>query len=87
MKKNSIEYNGVFYPTIDIELNKVSDVESDEFVTLADASLWDAIEKDYYNDVSEAEDIDNDVYFYCEHGFIESVENEWEVVDYMAKYC
>jgi hypothetical protein len=87
MERSNIKYKGIDYPTIEIPLSKVSDIKSDEIVTIADCELWVAIEDDYYNGVKEAVWIDDSVYFYCNSGFIASNPTESEVIEYMNKYC
>ena len=83
MEKGCIEYNGAVFPTIYIELDKVSDIDSDEIVTLADLSLWDAIEEDYWKGDSVAVSIDDDVYFYCDYDVIDGMNSESDVIEYM----
>jgi hypothetical protein len=87
MERSNIKYKGIDYPTIEIPLSKVSDIKSDEIVTIADCELWVAIEDDYYNGDKEAVWIDDSVYFYCNSGFIASNPTESEVIEYMNKYC
>lgn len=87
MERSFIEYNGVKYPTIEIALSKVSDIESNELVTITDYELWAAIEDDYEDGDKEAVWIDNNVYFYCDSGFIASNPTESEIIEYMNKYC
>ena len=87
MERSNINYKGIDYPTIEISLSKVSDIESDEIVTIADCELWVAIEVDYYNGDKEAVWLDDKIYFYCDSGFIASNPTESEVIEYMNKYC
>lgn len=87
MERSFIEYNGVKYPTIEIALSKVSDIESDEIVIIADYELWAAIEDDYEDGDKEPVWLDDKIYFYCDSGFIESNPTESEVIEYMNKYC
>lgn len=87
MERSNINYKGIDYPTIEISLSKVSDIESDEIVTIADCELWVAIEDDYYNGDKEAVWLDDKIYFYCDSGFIASNPTESEVIEYMNKYC
>lgn len=87
MERSNINYKGIDYPTIEIPLSKVSDIESDEIVTIADCELWVAIEDDYYNCDKEAVWLDDKIYFYCDSGFIASNPTESEVIEYMNKYC
>ena len=87
MKRSNINYKGIDYPTIEIALSKVSDIESNELVTITDYELSAAIEDDYENGDKEAVWIDNNVYFYCDSGFIASNPTESEIIEYMNKYC
>ena len=87
MERSKINYKGIDYPTIEIALSKVSNIESNELVTIADYELWAAIEDDYEDGDKEAVWIDNNVYFYCDSGFIASNATESEVIEYMNTYC
>ena len=87
MQRSKINYKGIDYPTIEIAVSKVSNIESNELVTIADYELWAAIEDDYEDGDKEAVWIDNNVYFYCDSGFIASNPTESEVIEYMNTYC
>ena len=87
MERSKINYKGIDYHTIEIALSKVSNIESNELVTIADYELWAAIEDDYEDGDKEAVWIDNNVYFYCDSGFIASNPTESEVIEYMNTYC
>ena len=87
MERSKINYKGNDYPTIEIALSNVSNIESNELVTIADYELWAAIEDDYEDGDKEAVWIDNKVYFYCDSGFIASNPTESEVIEYMNTYC
>ena len=87
MERSKINYKGIDYPTIEIALSKVSNIESNELVTIADYELWAAIEDDYEDGDKEAVWIDNNVYFYCDSCFIASNPTESEVIEYMNTYC
>ena len=87
MERSKINYKGNDYPTIEIALSKVSNIESNELVTIADYELWAAIEDDYEDGDKEAVWIDNNVYFYCDSGFIASNPTESEVIEYMNEFC
>ena len=88
---DSVEYKGKTYPTIVINVDKIEDDAAkcgmNYLVTLADYELWVAIEKDYDNDVLEAVDVDNNIYYYCDSGFVASNPTEEEVIAYMKKYA
>ena len=85
MERNAIVYNGESFPIIEIELSKVTNLDSNEIVTIADYELWAAIEKDYENDKKEAVYIDSGIFYYCDSGFIASKPTESEVIEYMHK--
>lgn len=87
MERSFIEYNGAKYPTIEISLSKISDIESDEIVTIADYELWSVIEDDYEEGVKDAVWLDDKIYYYCDSGFIASNPTEDEVIEYMNKNC
>ena len=87
MERSKINYKGIDYPTIEIALSKVSNIESNELVTIADYELWAAIEDDYEDGDKEALWIDNNVYFYCDSGFIASNPTESEIIEYMNEFC
>ena len=54
-------------------------------INVADVDLWDAIDKDHDNGNSEAHALDNDIYFYCDYGFIASDPTDEEIVEYLIK--
>ena len=87
MERSFIEYKGVKYPIIEISLSKVSDIESDEIVIIAEYELWAAIEDDYEDGDKDAVWLDDKIYFYCDSGFIASNPTESELIEYMNKYC
>lgn len=84
---DSVEYKGKIYPTIVINVDKIDkdarEQNMDYLVTLADYELWKDIEDDYNHDVIDAIDMDNDIYYYCQSGFIASKPTEEKVIEYM----
>lgn len=86
MEKSYINYKGTDYPVIEIELSKISDIDSNEVVIIADYELFSDIEEDYEKGVRDAIDVDNMIYFYCDSGFIASNPTEKEIIDYMLQY-
>lgn len=80
MEKGIIIYNGVEYPTISIELNKISECMGTYLVTIADVELWNAIKDGYENDSDIEVSIDNSIYYYCDSGFIASNPSEEQVI-------
>ena len=87
MNRDYITYKGVNYPIVNIELSKISDVESDELVTIAGLSLWDNIEDEYDKGNKVANEIDNDIYVYVWYDI--DLENctEEELIKYINNYC
>ena len=57
---------------------------------VADVDLWDAIEDACLSKEhplhAEAVDLDNDIYFYCDYGFIASDPTDEEIVEYLTKH-
>ena len=77
------EWDGKQFPVREVMFNVCDDMETT--VKVADADLWDAIEEDYNNGNSDAHALDNDIYFYCDYGFIESDPTDEEIVEYLIK--
>lgn len=82
MERISIDYRGKVYSALLISLDSVSDISSSELVMIADYSLWDAIEVDYKNGIRDGVMIDDDVYFYCDYGVIDSFKSDLDVIKY-----
>jgi hypothetical protein len=80
MEKGFIIYNGVEYPTISIELNKISECMGTYLVTIADVELWNDIKDGCENDGDIEVSIDNSIYYYCDSGFIASNPSEEEII-------
>ena len=82
MNKYFEEWNGKKFPVREVELPE----ELGGFVAnVTTIKLWDAIEDAYNDDDKTANNIDDSIYFYCEHGFIESDPTDEEVVEYLIK--
>ena len=83
MEKYYEEWNGKKFPVREVELpEELGGYKAN----IADADLWDAIEEDYNNGNSDAHALDNDIYFYCDYGFIESDPTDEEIVEYLIKH-
>ena len=52
---------------------------------VADVELWNAIEDAYYDGDKTANSIDNDIFYYCDSGFIASDPTDEEIVEYLIK--
>lgn len=83
MEKYFEEWNGKKFPVREVELPEELGGYN---ANVADVDLWDAIEEDYNNGNSEAHALDNDIYFYCDYGFIASDPTDEEIVDYLIKH-
>ena len=83
MNKYYEEWNGKKFPVREVMFNVCDDMKT--IVKVADIDLWDAIDEDHDNGNPEAHALDNDIYFYCEYGFIESDPTDEEIVDYLIK--
>lgn len=83
MKKYFEEWDGKKFPvrTVVFPIQEGFDTP----INVADIDLWDAIEEDYDNGNSEAHALDNDIYYYCDYGFIESDPTDEEIVEYLIK--
>ena len=86
MNKYYEEWNGKMFPVREIQLPE----ELGGFETkVADIELWFAIEYacDHESHVrhSEAVDLDREIYFYCDYGFIASDPTDKKIVDYLIK--
>ena len=87
MEKYYEEWDGKKFPVREIQLPEELGGYN---ANVADIDLWDAIENAYnimfHPDHNEAAGIDNDIYFYCDYGFIASDPTGKEIVDYLIKH-
>lgn len=80
-----IEYKGVQYPVRLVYLMNVEFHGQCENAHIADYELWAAIKDDYDDGVEEAIEIDNDIYYYCDSGFIASEPTDDEIIKYLKE--
>ena len=83
MEKYFEEWDGKKFLVREVMFEVCDGMET--MVKVADVDLWDAIEEDYNNGNSEAHALDNDIYFYCDYGFIASDPTDDEIVEYLIK--
>lgn len=87
MEKHFEEWDGKKFPvrTVVFQIQEGFDTP----INVADISLWDAIGYAYEHEGHpkrrEAIELDNDIYFYCDYGFIESDPTDEEIIEYLTK--
>ena len=88
MNKYYEEWDGKKFPVREVMFNVCDDMET--IVKVAGIELWDAIEYAYEHEghpkQKEAISLDNDIYYYCDYGFIASDPTDEEIVDYLIKH-
>jgi hypothetical protein len=86
MNKYFEEWNGKMFPVRTVMLpQELGGFEAN----IAGEELWDEIGYAYdcFNGRTHnaAVELDNEIYFYCEYGFIESDPTDEEIVEYLIK--
>ena len=81
MEKYYEEWDGKKFPVVEVMFEVCDGMET--MVKVADVDLWDAIEEDYNNGNSDAHALDDDIYFYCDYGFIASNPTDEDIVEYL----
>ena len=81
MEKYYEEWDGKKFPVREVMFEVCDGMET--IVKVADVDLWDAIEEDYNNGNSDAHALDDDIYFYCDYGFIASNPTDEDIVEYL----
>lgn len=84
MEKYYEEWNGKKFPVRVVSVDE--EIYGYPTIKVADYELWNAIQ--YYVEQLrdfEACRIDNDIYYYCDSGFIESDPTDEEIVKYLIK--
>lgn len=84
MTRDWIEFNGYEYPIIRIEGKKIDfECTTDVEYTICDIDFWwDALERPCMNGDKEANEIDSQIFYYCDSGFVASEPTEQQVLDY-----
>jgi len=84
MTRDWIKFRGYEYPVIRIEGNKI-DFECPIGVeyTICDIEFWwDVLERPCMEGDKEANEIDSQIFYYCDSGFVASEPTEQQVLDY-----
>ena len=84
MEKYYEEWDGKKFPVRKVMFDVCDGMKT--MVNVADIDLWDAIEEDYFNGNSEADALDDDIYFYCVYGFIANDPTDEEIIEYLIKH-
>lgn len=88
MEKYFEEWDGKQFPVREVMFNVCDDVNT--MVKVAGEELWDEISYAYENlngrIHNAAVELDNEIFFYCEYGFIESNPTDEEIVEYLIKH-
>ena len=81
------EWYGKKYPVRDVPVDETEVGFSP--LKVADYDLWAAIEYAYYHEDaelhSEAVDLDNEIYYYCDSGFIAGDPSDEEIRNYLKE--
>lgn len=83
MEKYYEEWNGKKYPV------RVVSVEEVFRIRVADYELWEAIDYAYDHDHSKnhkrAVEIDNEIFYYCDSGFIDSDPTDEKIIEHLKE--
>ena len=88
MQTKTITWKGIEYSIRTLDIRPIPTYEAARYaaVDIADAELWDAIERVHTQEEERmAMAIDNAIFFYCEHGFLKSEPNDEELLNYLKK--
>ena len=87
MRRYYIEFDGYEYPAIEREGSKIDkECNTDALYTICDIDFWwDALERPCMEGDAEANEMDAQIYYYCDSGFVASNPTEEEVIEYFKK--
>lgn len=86
MEKYYEEWKGKQFPVREVMLPVFDDMNGKVNVYVADYELYAALEDDINAKDIDARLIDEDIYFYCDSGFIASDPTDEEIVEYLFKH-
>lgn len=84
MEKGKIKYKGKKYPTLTFDGSLIGEDGLGK-ITIADYELSKAIEQDCENGDIDALNIDSEIYYFCDSGFVASHPSEEKVIKYFSK--
>jgi hypothetical protein len=76
----TICYKGKVYPVFRVDLSDLIDCNSVKTL-VADDSLWEDMEEDFYKDDKEAVSVDENIYYYLPKGFLDTNPSYEEVIN------
>ncbi len=79
------EYNDKQFPVRSVYIINVEYYGQARWAKFADWELWAEIEDDVNNGVEEAIQIENEIYHFCDSGFIASNPSDNEIIKYIKK--
>ena len=85
MIRTFVEYGGYKYPAIQIEGEKIDNecAVKGEMYTICDIEFWwDVLEHPCMNGDREANEVDGEIFYYCDCGFCASDPTEEQVIEY-----
>lgn len=91
MERYYEKFDGKEFPVRFVQVPKQWEISSYCTIEVADVELWAAIEYDYNNENSplhsEAVAIDNDIFFYCDSGFIASNPTDEQIIKHLERWA
>lgn len=87
MIRTFVEYGGWQYPAIQIEGKKIDkECETDAMYTICDVEFWnDVLYRPCTIGDAEANEVDSEIYYYCDSGFCASEPTEEQVIEYFKE--
>lgn len=88
MIRTFVEYGGWQYPAIQIEAYKIDKEVTNKnlMYTICDVEFWnDVLERPCMSGDAEANEVDSEIYYYCDSGFCASEPTEEQVIEYFKE--
>ena len=88
MEKYFEEWDGKKFPVREVIFEVCDGMET--VVKVAGIELWDAIENAcdvwFHPNHKDAVELDSEIYYYCDYGFIESDPTDEKIVEYLIQH-